>query len=60
MEICGNSGCREAATQTNSLAACSACAGDYEDPDRSAWSDDDLDGDEDDDSEHDGAKVSDE
>jgi hypothetical protein len=57
VEICGNSVCREAATQTISLAACSACAGDYEDPDRSAWSENDLDGD-DDDSEHDGAKVS--
>ena len=57
MESCGNSDCGEAAAQKNPLAACSACAGDYEDPDRSAWSDDDLDGDEDDDSEHDGKKV---
>ena len=30
--------------EPNGLAACSACAGDYEDPDRTAWREDDLSG----------------
>lgn len=30
----------ETTHSTNAVRACSACAGDYEDPDRTAWGDD--------------------
>jgi len=34
------------ATGTNEMRACSACAGDYEDPDRTAWTPNDVDDEE--------------
>jgi hypothetical protein len=37
VEKCGNHEGTESA-KTNALEACSACEGDYEDPDRTAWS----------------------
>ena len=39
MENCGNLG-TPAGNGRCGLMACSACAGDYEDPDRTAWCDD--------------------
>lgn len=42
VEKCGNLG-DPRALPAKALAACSACAGDYEDPDRTAWADDQLD-----------------
>ena len=34
------------AARTNEMRACSACAGDYEDPDRTAWTPNDVDDEE--------------
>jgi hypothetical protein len=45
VENCGNLEMPRA-EETVALLACSACAGDYEDPDRTAWSDDRGDGDD--------------
>jgi hypothetical protein len=42
VEKCGNLG-DPCALPADALAAFSACAGDYEDPDRTAWTDDPLD-----------------
>lgn len=42
MEKCGNPGALRGAWGS-AVAACSGCAGDYEDPDRTAWTDDQLD-----------------
>jgi hypothetical protein len=41
-EKCGNLGGLRGPT-CEAIAACSACAGDYEDPDRTAWSEDQRD-----------------
>jgi hypothetical protein len=47
VEKCGNLGSVQGKA-AGVLGACSACAGDYEDPDRTAWGDDDGDSDSDD------------
>ena len=39
MEKCGNLGRAAATVVSGVVSACSACAGDYEDPDRTAWTD---------------------
>ena len=42
MEKCANLGGARGRSDS-AVAACSGCAGDYEDPDRTAWSDEQLD-----------------